>query len=585
MGRGTEEARDSRTAARGTYCPAVPTSRRRGAAVRVLLCLVAVLAALAATVLLAPTTPARAATGASSLSAGELLTAGQQLTSPGGRYRAVMQADGNLVVQAPDGRVLFASDTYAGGSRLVMQTDGNLVVYAPDGSARWNSRTWDGPGSRLVLQDDGNLVVYRPDGRAGWWSGWDQPDRLRTGQALYAGQQLTSPNGRYRTAMQTDGNLVVYAPDGRVLATTDTYGAGNWLAMQTDGNLVVYAPSGRPLWNSRSWGANSGVVLQDDGNLVVYRTSGSAAWWSGWDQPDRLRPGQTLHAGHQLTSPGGRHRAVMQPDGNLVVYGPGDRVFASTGTFAAGSRLAMQSDGNLVVYTPGGRAVWDSRSWGADGGVSLQDDGNLVFRRGNGSVAGSWPLPLAVSPGDSTQVVTVTAPSAGSTVGQLAGWELRAEGWARVLGPVTARLGSGGIGAASEGSTRTPAGTYTLTEAFGRLRDPGTALPYRVIDQQDWWVSDTTSRLYNQHTRCAAGSCSFRESAGENLWQQGWVYDLAVVIDYNRQGVPGAGSAFFVHVTNGSPTAGCVAVDRDSMAALLRWLRPTARPLISLGVG
>jgi L,D-peptidoglycan transpeptidase YkuD (ErfK/YbiS/YcfS/YnhG family) len=558
----------------------VPTSRDRHAVLR--LCL---LIALAATLLLGPVHPAGAAAGSSGLAPGERLTAGQQLTSPNGRYRAAMQPDGNLVVYAPDGRVLAASGTFAGGSRLDMQPDGNLVVVGPDGAPRWNSGTWDGPGSRLALQDDGNLVVYRPDGRASWWSGWDAPDRLRPGQALYAGQQLTSPNGRYRAAMQTDGNLVVYAPDGRVLAATGTSASGAWLAMQPDGNLVVYAPGNRPLWNSRTWGPTAGVVLQDDGNLVVYRSNGSAAWWTGWDEPDRLRPGQTLYAGQQLTSRDGHYRAVMQSDGNLVVYAPGDRVFASTGTFAARSRLAMQADGNLVVYAPDGRAVWDSRSWGADAGVRLADDGNLVLRRGDGSTAGAWPFPRPVSPGESTQLVTVTAGSAGATTGRLEAWELRPTGWARTLGPVTARLGAAGIGAASEGSTRTPAGTYTLTEAFGRLGDPGTALPYRVIDQQDWWVSDTTSRLYNQHARCAAGSCPFRESAGENLWQQGWVYDLAVVIDYNRQGTPGAGSAFFLHVTNGQPTAGCVAVDRDSLTALLRWLRPAARPLVSIGVG
>ena len=38
-------------------------------------------------------------------------------------------------------------------------------------------------------------------------------------------------------------------------------------------------------------------------------------------------------------------------------------------------------------------------------------------------------------------------------------------------------------------------------------------------------------------------------------------YSHAVVIDYNRFPVrAGAGSAFFLHVTNGQPTAGCVAV-------------------------
>ena len=33
------------------------------------------------------------------------------------------------------------------------------------------------------------------------------------------------------------------------------------------------------------------------------------------------------------------------------------------------------------------------------------------------------------------------------------------------------------------------------TSAFGRALNPGTALPYRVVDKQDWWVSDVNSPL------------------------------------------------------------------------------------------
>jgi L,D-peptidoglycan transpeptidase YkuD (ErfK/YbiS/YcfS/YnhG family) len=149
----------------------------------------------------------------------------------------------------------------------------------------------------------------------------------------------------------------------------------------------------------------------------------------------------------------------------------------------------------------------------------------------------------------------------------------------------SARLGSAGIGVASEGSTRTPQGTWALTEGFGRLGNPGTALPYRVVDGDDWWVGDTRSPRYNEYAQCARRTCPFSEPASENLYDIGPVYDNAVVIDYNRPGVPGAGSAFFLHIANSSPTGGCVAVDRGSMTTLLRWLRPDAAPVISIGLG
>ena len=211
-------------------------------------------------------------------------------------------------------------------------------------------------------------------------------------------------------------------------------------------------------------------------------------------------------------------------------------------------------------------------------------------RRSGTPAASSAPvattgLPLGIDPGSSTQVVTVVSPSSGSTTAQLTAWQLGPNGWTAVLGPVKAWVGPTGIGRASEGSTKTPAGTFTLTEAFGRAADPGTGLPYRVVDGDDWWVSDVNSPRYNQYAQCTPGACDFDETAGENLYAVGPVYDYAVVMDYNRGGVPGAGSAFFLHVSNGAPTAGCVAIDAGSLTTLLRWLDPAARPLIAIGVG
>ncbi|MEU2349986.1 L,D-transpeptidase family protein [Modestobacter sp. NPDC049651] len=192
-------------------------------------------------------------------------------------------------------------------------------------------------------------------------------------------------------------------------------------------------------------------------------------------------------------------------------------------------------------------------------------------------------LPLGVRPPGS-QVVTVVAASARATSAKLTAWERRGDGWVAVLGPVTATVGAAGVGQASESTSRTPAGTFSLTEAFGR-GDPGTALPYRVVDGDDWWVSDVASPRYNRYAQCVPGSCDFDERAGENLLRPDGVYDNAVVIDYNRGGRPGAGSAFFLHVSNGAPTAGCVAIGRADLTALLRWLAPSASPVIAIGVG
>jgi L,D-peptidoglycan transpeptidase YkuD (ErfK/YbiS/YcfS/YnhG family) len=184
--------------------------------------------------------------------------------------------------------------------------------------------------------------------------------------------------------------------------------------------------------------------------------------------------------------------------------------------------------------------------------------------------------------GAAGQVVTVVADAAGATTAVLTAWERTGDGWVRAHGPIPAHVGKNGVGQASESTSRTPAGVWPLTEAFGG--EPAvTRLPYRRVTTSDWWVSDAKSPYYNTHFSCAPGACPFDEAAGENLGRAGAVYDRAVVIDYNRDPVvPGAGSAFFLHVTDGRPTAGCVAIPKPDLEALLRWLDPARHPVLEI---
>ncbi|GAA3043247.1 L,D-transpeptidase family protein [Actinokineospora globicatena] len=194
-------------------------------------------------------------------------------------------------------------------------------------------------------------------------------------------------------------------------------------------------------------------------------------------------------------------------------------------------------------------------------------------------------LPLAYG-GSAGQVVTVVVGAPGATTGTLTGWRRTATGWVAEVGPVSAFVGKAGVGQASEGSTKTPVGVWGLTEAFGHRPGNGTRVPYKQVDTWDWWVSDVGSAHYNKPYRCAPGSCPFNEGAGENLGKVGYAYDRAVVMDYNRAPVVrGAGSAFFLHVSTGRPTAGCVSVPAPALDAVLAWLDPAARPVINVGVG
>jgi len=150
---------------------------------------------------------------------------------------------------------------------------------------------------------------------------------------------------------------------------------------------------------------------------------------------------------------------------------------------------------------------------------------------------------------------------------------------------VTAHVGQQGITThPHENYPATPAGSFTLTQAFGALPNPGAALPYFVTSGDDWWVSQEGVD-YNTHQVCSGG-CSFTTgSPNTQLVSVKPEYDYAVVIDYNRfPAVPEAGSAFFLHVTTGVPTNGCVSVGLTDLIHLLRWLNPTSHPRILIGI-
>lgn len=198
-------------------------------------------------------------------------------------------------------------------------------------------------------------------------------------------------------------------------------------------------------------------------------------------------------------------------------------------------------------------------------------------------------LPLHYRTGSATRVITVVAHSHHSTTATLQTWRRVSGGWRRSGRAVTAHVGSDGLStAASEYRSATPIGSFTLTRGFGRRSDPGTALPYFKTRSSDWWISQP-GRLYNTHQRCSSGCAFHRGSPNEHLYYETPFYNYAVVIDYNTRNAPGGvrqgkGSAFFLHVTDGAATAGCVAIPQSRLVSIMRWLRPSTHPRILIGV-
>ena len=191
--------------------------------------------------------------------------------------------------------------------------------------------------------------------------------------------------------------------------------------------------------------------------------------------------------------------------------------------------------------------------------------------------ASAAPLPA----GQPTQWIVVGVPEATATTGILTAFQRVGQQWKVVLGPTKAIVGELGIGAPADGVYRTPEGTFGFDQAFGRQPNPGTTMPYFQATDQDWWDEDASSPTYNTHVRSAQNPSSITE----NLYDSGPVYDYAVNIAVNPQRIPGKVSGIFLHVTNGSPTWGCVAIGREEMRSVLTWLDPAADPRITIGVG
>lgn len=201
-----------------------------------------------------------------------------------------------------------------------------------------------------------------------------------------------------------------------------------------------------------------------------------------------------------------------------------------------------------------------------------------------GAVLLSLPLavPATAEPATQTsQWIVVGVPADSATTGTLTAYQKVGQQWKVVLGPTTAKVGELGVGAPADGVYRTPVGTFTFDQAFGREPNPGTKMPYFQATQQDWWDEDAASPTYNTHVHSTQNPSSITE----NLYDSGPVYDYAVNIAVNPKRIPGKVSGIFLHVTDGNPTWGCVGIGRNEMRSILTWLDPSADPRITIGVG
>jgi L,D-peptidoglycan transpeptidase YkuD (ErfK/YbiS/YcfS/YnhG family) len=138
-------------------------------------------------------------------------------------------------------------------------------------------------------------------------------------------------------------------------------------------------------------------------------------------------------------------------------------------------------------------------------------------------------------------------------------------------------LGRSGIRTTKrEGDGATPRAQMPLRRVFfraDRLIRPAGRLAIRAIQPQDAWCDDAAHRRYNRLIERPPGT------AEECLTRDDHLYDVIVELGWNDRPVRRhRGSAIFWHVARDgfSPTAGCVAINRDAFAKILPRLAPDA---------
>ncbi len=137
-------------------------------------------------------------------------------------------------------------------------------------------------------------------------------------------------------------------------------------------------------------------------------------------------------------------------------------------------------------------------------------------------------------------------------------------------------IGKNGLGKNKEGDGMTPVGTFGFNAAFGIAPDPGCAIPYRQADENIYWSGDVRPGMkYNEMVDIRSLPGLDKENS-ERIVDYNPQYIYCLNISYNAEGLPGAGSAIFLHSFGPQKpyTGGCVAIPLDKMEFVMKHVRP-----------
>jgi D-alanyl-D-alanine dipeptidase len=206
------------------------------------------------------------------------------------------------------------------------------------------------------------------------------------------------------------------------------------------------------------------------------------------------------------------------------------------------------------------------------------------------SIAAAFTLPE-----DTRQLIVVTTKGWNDNGGILQRYEKKAGKWRKKGEPVKVRLGRNGLGwgiglhtvppdarhIKAEGDGRSPAGIFSLKQAFGYAPLAGVSYPYRVYESYHHCVDDVHSRYYNRIVDSRRITPDYRSF--EHMKFPADYYKYGIVVNHNHideaGAVAGAGSCIFLHIKQ-KPTAGCTVMKENEIIEIIRWLDAKKHPLL-----
>ena len=183
-------------------------------------------------------------------------------------------------------------------------------------------------------------------------------------------------------------------------------------------------------------------------------------------------------------------------------------------------------------------------------------------------IPGVGPATWAKVPAATTQLIVAISEDRWSDENTFQRWEKSAGCWVQLSSWWSLNGFNGWHERPWTGSLRSPLGVFSLTDAGGRLRNPGTKMRYHYGPQR-------------------------YERGGYKISYPVQLYNYVIAINYNRRiGKPprntnqpnrNTGSGYWIHQRGLGSTRGCVSLTKSQLVTTLRWLTPTARPHIIMG--